>query len=703
LKRKSIVIYYALAILLPCLVLGILAFRGIKNDQALVEREQMQKLRETGQEIVQVTEGYLSTIEKGFVETIDAAVVPRETLFSDSSLHQFHSNYPAVSGIFYRSVSGTLMLLNDGLLYLSDELYNVFENDSYQVTNQILENCWKYEFVERNYQKSLEYYQNNLANITDEHSAGKVWNAIARVQKKLGEDYEAIKTYQLIWNTYPQIYIQKKIPLGAVALVEISSLNLKQSDTISAAQNIYLLTQKIRDKYWKLSYYQYVSFLEKIDEIIVRCEDSSCSSNVNWFRKIQQLKDSIVSSQKQTEYLLTFLHNNEIFSNYGEPDWPDNRHRYKFQVNGESYFISLSSGTDHDQWGMILDHDYLLHHVIQPYLLSFESETNTLWEVSGANGQTLLKSKSVPENTLPVYIAFPSDLPTWSLALYRENSSLFASLIHPERSLYLYIFIVILIILSCGLFFTLHTINNEIRLSRLKSQFISTVSHEFKSPLTSIRQMAEMLVRERLSSPEKEKKYHETILQQSERLSHLIDNILDFSKIEEGQKLLRPEFASIAPVVSEVIESLREYTAKKGIRIDLEVVDPIPELSFDREAISQVVHNLIDNAYKYSGDSKNIEVRLYAQGEKVVIAIRDYGIGIRKEEQYKIFSRFYRAGEELTRTVKGSGIGLTIVKQLVDAHQGEILVESSPGIGSTFYVRLPVVQKIAKREKNSDH
>jgi len=105
------------------------------------------------------------------------------------------------------------------------------------------------------------------------------------------------------------------------------------------------------------------------------------------------------------------------------------------------------------------------------------------------------------------------------------------------------------------------------------------------------------------------------------------------------------------------------------------------------------MHNLLDNACKYSGESKNIEVQLLPKGNKVKIIVRDYGVGIRKEDQDKIFSRFYRAGEELTQTVKGSGIGLTIVKQIVEAHQGEITVESSPGKGSIFSVKLPVSQK----------
>jgi signal transduction histidine kinase len=268
-----------------------------------------------------------------------------------------------------------------------------------------------------------------------------------------------------------------------------------------------------------------------------------------------------------------------------------------------------------------------------------------------------------------------------------------ASLIHSEQGLFLYIFIAIVIIFICGLFFTLLTINNEIKLSRMKSNFISTVSHEFKSPLTSIRQMAEMLVHGRVTSTEKQQKYYTTILQQSERLSHLIENILDFSKLEEGQKIFRFEKADIISVLRDIVDTFQSFRNDDGFQISLEISDPLPRIVFDREAIAQVFHNLIDNACKYSGESRVIKVQVYSDPEMVAISIRDEGIGIAKEDQDKIFSRFFRAGEELSQTVKGSGIGLAIVKQIVDAHHGEVIVESSPGKGSVFTVKLPLSQK----------
>lgn len=689
-KRKRIIIYYVLAIVLPCLILGILAFRGIKNDQALVERELRRNLLEAGQQIIRETDAYLSSIENSFAEIIDSTAIPRKTIFTDSLLNRFSAQQQAVAGIFFVSGTGVPLLLNNGMLYVPDDFLTVSDMAGSQVIQYILEKGWQFEFRENDYPKALEYYQSVLPDITGEQSGGEILNAIARVQKKLKLDDEAIETYDLIWNDYPQVLIQNKIPLGAVALLEKSFLYLQKKDTISALKTVPLLMSQMQKSMWELGYSHYANFLSKIDEIISRCESSPDEETGHWLESIQTMKDSLSLSEKHTDYLLAFLENSEIISDNTEPGRENNNHRHKTRINGKSYLFSLLPGNDHGYWGLIMDPGYILNNTIHHLILKNANESNFYWEVTGVNGELLLKSEFIPEDTPPVYAVFTSNLPSWSLTLYPEDSGLFVSLFRPEKGLFLYIFIVIVVILACGLFFTLQTVNNELHLSKMKSYFMSTVSHEFKSPLTSIRQMAEMLVRGRVPSPERQQKYYNTILQQSERLSHLIDNILDFSKMEEGQKIFRFEKADIIPVIKDIVESFQKHTADEGFHISLSIPEPLPDVVFDREAIEQVMHNLLDNACKYSGESRNIEVHLLPKGSKILISVRDNGVGIRKEDQDKIFSRFYRAGEELTQTVKGSGIGLTIVKQIVEAHQGEITVESSPGKGSKFTIRIPL-------------
>jgi signal transduction histidine kinase len=685
-KRQRVIIYYVLTIVLPCLILGILALRGIKNDQALVEREQRSNLLEVGQKIIMETDDYLQSVENRFKELTGMINIPQKTIFTDSLLIQFIAHNQAVAGIFYSSGNGLPYLLNNNLLYIPDEFLSLYDFTRTLTMQNILEKGWQIEFRENNYRKALSYYQKILPDITDKQSNGEILNIIARLQKKLKLDDEAIGTYDHIWNYYADIFIQNRIPLGAVALLEKSPLLLGKKDSVPALETVCLLLTQLQKPSWEMLYSDFSYFLTKAEVIISCCENSDNEEMKGLAEKIHILEYSISSSVKHTEYLLAFLQDGEI----AEPDTEINNHRIKININGKSYFLSLFPTNDHEQWGLIMDQDDILNNSVYQSIITNTGTSDLRWELTDANGEQLLKSEIIPEEASPVYVIFPSDLPTWSLTFFPEYTGLFNSLFRRGAGIFLYIFIAIVVILTFGLFFTLQTVNNEMHLSKMKSYFMSTVSHEFKSPLTSIRQMAEMLVHGRVPSPERQYKYHTIILQQSERLSHLIDNILDFSKMEEGQKIFRFEKADITPVVENVVESFKDHTALQGFIIGLSIPEPVPEFVFDREAMEQVMHNLLDNACKYSGDSRKIEVQLLSSGNRVIISVRDYGIGLKKEEHDRVFSRFYRAGEELTQTVKGSGIGLTIVKQIVKAHNGTIDVESEIGKGSRFTVRLPL-------------
>jgi two-component system phosphate regulon sensor histidine kinase PhoR len=146
----------------------------------------------------------------------------------------------------------------------------------------------------------------------------------------------------------------------------------------------------------------------------------------------------------------------------------------------------------------------------------------------------------------------------------------------------------------------------------------------------------------------------------------------------------------IGSLLQQIVSVIQDQVHHKDFVIQLEIEKPLPAIKTDRESMTQAITNLIDNAVKYSGDSRNIIVRAYAEDQYLIFTVKDFGIGIRKEEIDKVFERFYRGGNELTRTVKGSGLGLTLVKQIVEAHHGKIEVESEVGNGSTFTVRIPL-------------
>ncbi len=248
----------------------------------------------------------------------------------------------------------------------------------------------------------------------------------------------------------------------------------------------------------------------------------------------------------------------------------------------------------------------------------------------------------------------------------------------------------IAVVLIGGVALALREANRVMRLSEMKADFVSNVSHELRTPLASVRVFGEFLKLGRASSPEKVREYGEYIETESRRLSRLIDNILDFSRIESGQKTYEFLETELEGVLDSTLATFEVRTRQSGF--DVELIgpgSPLPPVRIDPDAIGQALHNLLDNAVKYSGDSRKITVRLFRENDSVVISVQDGGIGIARDEQKKIFERFHRVGTGAIHDVKGSGLGLSIVHHIVRAHRGTVTVESELGKGSTFSVRLP--------------
>jgi len=227
------------------------------------------------------------------------------------------------------------------------------------------------------------------------------------------------------------------------------------------------------------------------------------------------------------------------------------------------------------------------------------------------------------------------------------------------------------------------------RLSHMKSDFVSNVSHELRTPLSSIRVFGEYMRLGRVEKPEKIREYGEYIEAESRRLTQLINNILDFSKIESAEKKYHFCSTNVVELVEQTVAAFEVPLRDHGLSVAFRA-GPVPTLQLDKDAIAQVLVNLLDNAVKYSHDRKEIDVSVGAAGAEVRIAVRDRGIGIPAAEQKKIFEKFYRVGSTLVHDVKGSGLGLSIVMHVVKAHGGRVELVSAPGEGSTFTIILPL-------------
>ena len=257
------------------------------------------------------------------------------------------------------------------------------------------------------------------------------------------------------------------------------------------------------------------------------------------------------------------------------------------------------------------------------------------------------------------------------------------------------------LMLLAGLGLVWSNVRRELRLSRLKGDFVTNVSHELKTPLALIRLYAETLELRRVPSEERKGEYYRVIGKESRRLTQLINNILDFSRIEAGRREYRMAPSDIGAVVRDVVESYRFAIEKLGFSLELSVGDELPPLELDPEAISQAVINLLNNSIKYSSEQKSIKVSVRRELDRVLLSVSDRGIGIPRSEHRRIFEKFYRVETSLVHTTKGSGLGLALVQHITEAHGGRVELASAPGEGSTFTLSLPVPPEPVAAEEPS--
>ncbi|MFH1825216.1 MAG: HAMP domain-containing sensor histidine kinase [Candidatus Firestonebacteria bacterium] len=275
----------------------------------------------------------------------------------------------------------------------------------------------------------------------------------------------------------------------------------------------------------------------------------------------------------------------------------------------------------------------------------------------------------------------------WKIGISAKNLEDIEKQREEKIKIYIKIFVALVIIMVITIYFMILVIVRELEIVKMQSEFVSNVSHDLKTPLTAIRIFAEML-RDGKVKKTKFQSYLNTILSESERLSFLINNVLEFSKGSKRSLSLKP--LDVVKVINEAISIIKPYAVQKGYQIKFEYDKNIPLISGDKVSLIQAILNLIDNAIKYSLEVKKVLVKISLIDDKVLVLVKDRGIGIDKNEQKKIFDKFYRANDEEVKNIKGIGIGLTIVREIIKNHKGKLYLESEKGKGSKFIIALPL-------------
>ncbi len=691
-----------LGIGLPSLLLGYLAFRGVQNDQALIEKSRLDEHRRTAARVVGLVDENIGAVENAFFEFSEhSRTVPEGELVK--RLESLVEGQSLVEQVFFFQGFEIIRFPAAKLLYVAGG--HGPSSSSRARPSSVgskIQSAERLEFQQKNYPEALIAYQRAIEQASGDDIQGELLNAVARVQKKSALFDEAISTYERIAADFGQVIISTGIPLGLAARLEIGALFREIGDYSGALDSFIDLYRSLVHREWILEKASYEFYARRVrDAINEIISKPPPQLNLQPYRSdFQNLEEEEREQREYTERILAFQENAaadlEAKISGAAADPGNSVTRLTLDIGKRSYLVSILKRTAQNRdeaegaWGVILDAERLKEKVLSPALHQYVSSEEIAWIVRGRDGSPIITADNPPAGPATVRTNFVANFPEWSLEFYQPPPQLLKTFLISRQGVYFYMFLLIAGILVFGLILTVRAVSRELELAKMKSDFVSTISHEFKSPLTSIRQLAEMLHSGRVPSEERRRQYYDVLLEQSERLSLLTENILNLARIEEGRKEFVFEKTDVGALLKDIVSSIQDRVRHEGFSIELEIKKDLPMIMMDRIAIAQAATNLIDNAVKYSGESRRVVVGSSAEGEFLTIAVRDYGIGIRKEDLDRVFERFFRGGDELTRTVKGSGLGLTLVKEIVTAHHGTVGVDSEPGKGSTFFIKLPL-------------
>lgn len=354
-------------------------------------------------------------------------------------------------------------------------------------------------------------------------------------------------------------------------------------------------------------------------------------------------------------------------------------------TRGALLIVWAPSATDPEQWRGVAMSTQPLADLLDPVLASLLRGQPFRVEMRDADDSPLWRPAT--EMAEVGHVEELRSVPGWKLAF-----SVPTALTGIDQRLWLwYGFIgLLLVMLLTGVAMTTYSVRHEVELGRRQSDFIAAVSHEFKSPITSIRVLMERLVGGRVGTAETTSEYYAAIARETDRLERLVNRLLDSQQIESGQQAHTVVPSSLVDLAMQAIHRLQPQAEAKGIQLDARLDADIPTVRVDRAAIADALENLIDNAVKYSPPGSRVAVEIQREDHRVRVDVTDQGIGIDPQDLPRIFDKFYRARRGDRHDVRGTGLGLALVKATAEAHGGTVEVSSVPGEGSRFSLQLPL-------------
>jgi two-component system phosphate regulon sensor histidine kinase PhoR len=355
------------------------------------------------------------------------------------------------------------------------------------------------------------------------------------------------------------------------------------------------------------------------------------------------------------------------------------------------YFIASDKNQQFYACFIILDNIVFFNNQLRPRLQAIAQENFTITLTNKINQQIMLSNKQESESAKNYDFSGSMWLfPETQINIRLKNDSI-TNLVNERLREGLILLGLVLIIIALGIWFLYTNIRNQLRLTQIKSEFISNVSHEIRTPLALISMYIETLEMGRVKSIGKTKEYYQIIGKEAVRLSGIVDKILNFSKLESEKRILKFSSCCLNAITQKVLDTYEFHLTKQNFQCHFMPQENLPEIICDGESVADALINLIENAVKYSTHKKQIEIKTGYSKNFIYVEVTDFGMGISKKHQQLIFDKFYRvSNENLANKVKGTGLGLAIVQETMKRHKGKISLSSKLNEGSTFRLLFPI-------------
>jgi len=708
-KRHEIrlaVIFLGL-IIIPCGLLGYFSWRALKNEKLLSQQRLSESYNHFARLAAREIDDELKKVEKNWATNFKSVVDRNDRDLRPEKLAQLAQQEPLIAACFVLTAPGQVAFPPGLSLDAENASYTPMANESYvrehEIFNELVNRGEDLEYRAYELDGALAGYREIPAKVKTPQLRAMAESYIGRVQQKKGEWNAALATFEKLLAAYPEIRDLRKTYLRFVAQYQIAVCQESLERDQQAVATLLRLNRDLLERSDAINTVQYSYFLGLIQNLSPRILASPRLSEAAAYRaQFQGLAEQNKKRLSQ-KYFLQLL-DKVLTETLIERKHYRPRLRYlSDETDAEPYLLAYRFLPDpRDIYitgviGLQIDLRQLRQRLFPEILANFKfSETMSL-AVLNQRGDFVIGAKNLAAPPIAVQTLAPP-FHFWQVAVYLNEKTLPAARWNFRTSLGYWLISLLLLSILSGAYFFIRRAQHEANLSRLKSTFVSNVSHELRTPLTSIKMMAELMEMQLAGNSAatgnnraRTQQYLGIIRRECERLGRLIENVLNFARIERGLKQFHFEYEDPAAVLRLALDSFRPHADAESFRLATEIPDDLPEVRLDADAILQVMLNLLSNAVKYSDEIREIKVRAFRDGQRVVIEVADRGIGIAATELPQIFDDFYRVDQRLnTRKQGGMGLGLTLAREIIRAHGGEIAVRSEIGKGSTFSFTLPI-------------